>query len=808
MDEHIDSVRDQKNESSILKRLSFSLVMILSFLLPVFVIPSQTFSFFAGKSAVLLAITFLLLTAWLLERLKNKDFSFSKNLVIFSALLVPFSYLLSSLFSGSIKKTIVGFGFGVNSFSMIAILFLLMFLIARLFETKKQVIYLYTGLLFSSVLLLFFHTLRLIFGPNFMAMGVFNSTTSNLIGTWSELGIFFGLIAIISFLTTVFMKDKKVINIISYITLVVSVFFIALVNSLSVWIMLSLVLLFFIVYTLLTSRTPERKINKKALPMTSLILFAISLVFIFANGPVGGILSSSFNTFDYEVRPTIGGTFDIIQPTLANDPILGAGPNKFANQWAANKPLAVNNTQFWATDFNSGFSFILSSLVEVGILGFLAWLLFLGMLTFVGFKLLKLNRHNKFNHYISLSVFVSTVYLWIFSFIYVPGFVILSLSFIFSGVLLALCYQDGVVKIKSISSPRSLGKSAVLIVVSVAVLIAFAFNGYLFVKKAVASSRAQESLIVLNTENDINKSIELMVSAASMFNDDLYYRLLSEMDLLLLNSVMSQEDIDQETLQSQFEGVFQAAISDAGSALAIDNLNYQNWMTLGKVYSSVVSLKIEGMYDNAVGAYAEASKLSPSNPAVYLTVANLEAVNGDLEKAKEYATISLQLKNNYSDGFSFLSQIELNNENQEEATKIIEAWAQAVPNDPQPFLQLGFFKFNARGYTEAIPFLEKAVSLDQSSIDAAYLLGLSYEGAGEKEKAVNLFTLLSQALPEDENIKTILQNIQNGRDPLYGLNTQQEQQPIIPVAEQNPMENDLQDPNLVDNNNNLDGMVE
>lgn len=790
MDEQVNFVADRTKKS-----FSFGLLMVLCFLLPIFVIPSQTFSFLAGKSSLLMIAVFLLLVAWLIEKVKNKDFSFSTNVIILSTILVPFAYLLSALFSGSIKATTIGLGFNLTTFSVITVLFLMLVLVARLFDTKKKIIYLYMSLLCSSVLIFFFQLLRLIFGPNFLSLGVFTTATSNFIGTWTELGIFFGLISVLSLLVVSFMKDSKAIKFVGYIALVISLFFIALVNASSIWFILALISLVFVIYGLLTNKTPEKKISAKALPITSLVVFVISLIFVFARGPVGGLLPSLFGVANYEVRPSTGATVDIIQTTLSTDPVLGIGPNQFVKQWSVNKPVAINNTQFWNTDFNSGSSFLLTTLVEVGLLGFLAWLLFFGTIVYLGLRLLKIKQQNKFNQYISLSVVFATIYLWAFSFVYVPGIVILSLSFIFTGALLSLSYQEGLVKLKPLSSSEKGGRNIALIISGVVVLLAFICNGYFFVKKTMASTQAQNSLVALNVEGDLGKAIELMSGATTTFGNDLYYRLLSEMDLLQLQAVLGQKDVDQETIQSQFQNVFNNAILDSEAALGVDLMSYQNWASLGKVYASVVPLKIEGMYDKAIEAYGNAVSLNPNNPSLALALANLELANGDMEKTKNYAMTALQMKNNYSDAYAFLSQIELNNDNQEEAVNIISAWAQAVPNDPQPLLQLGFFNYNSQKYAEAIPFLEGAANLDPYSIDTLYLLGLSYDGAGETDKALNLFGSLSQAMPEDANLKAIFENIQAGRDPLYGLNQQPPTEaPAVsqPVSEDNLLDQDLE----------------
>jgi len=782
MDEQINSISSQKINSLSTRNFSFGLIAVLSFLLPIFFIPIQTFSFLAGKDALLITFVFLLLVAWFLQRAKNRDFSFSKNLFVISAMLVPFSYLLSSLFSGSLRASLLGFSFGVNSFVMILTFFLFMFLVARLFLVKKKVIYLYVGLLFSAIFMLFFHLLRLIFGPDFLSFGILNLTSSNLIGSWSDFGVFFGLIAVISLLTINFMRENKVIKIIGYVTLIGSLFFVALVNTFSLWLMLFLATLAIIIYNFFAIKKKESESIKKNIPVTSLVVLVISLFFVITvslGSSIGSFLPSMFKIQNSEVRPSFGSTIDVVQASLAVDPILGKGLDGFSKQWSISKPIGINNTQFWNLDFNTGANFILTSLVTVGLLGFLSWVMFFGLIIYSGLKLLKGSHKNQFDHYISFSVFFATIYLWSFSVVSTPGVVIFALSFLFTGVLLALLYQERIVKVKKFSLPKNTGKGIVLIVIVAVLFLSSAFGFFLFVKKVNASIKAQKSLIVLNTEGDLGKSLELMVGAIGSSKNDLYYRLLSEMSLLQLQSVLNQKDITEEALAEQFQAIFTNARVSAEMAVNLDLRNYQNWVTLGKVYGTVVPLKvIEGAYDEAIKYYGNAISLSPINPSLALALANLEIANGDEEKAKGYIGSAIQLKNNYTEAYYLLAQIESANGNEEETIKIIEALAEQTPNDPEVQLQLGLFKYNVKNYEEAIPYFEKALGLNPTFIDAAYLLGLSYNGVGRLEEAINLFTSLQQALPEDQNMPVILENIKAGRDPLFGLEQQPQQQPM------------------------------
>ena len=56
-------------------------------------------------------------------------------------------------------------------------------------------------------------------------------------------------------------------------------------------------------------------------------------------------------------------------------------------------------------------------------------------------------------------------------------------------------------------------------------------------------------------------------------------------------------------------------------------------MSLGRVYEAVVPLKIPGAYESARASYEQALTLNPRSPALFLTLARLEAAQGDNAKA-------------------------------------------------------------------------------------------------------------------------------------------------------------------------------
>jgi len=762
----------------------------LTALLPVIFIPSSNAPFFFGKHLILWLAVFILGILWLLERIQQKNFMISKNLLVWSALAVPVAYLLSALFSGTIKTALLGESFETGVFAVIALLFLLMFFVSRVFQSRKNILYLYAGLFVSFVVLAIFHLTRLFFGPEIFSMGMLTTATASVFGSWSELGIFFGLIATLALTTLEFLGKNKRVKILGYIVLAISLFLVAVVNFSLVWIILAILSFLMLLYNLqLNKLASSESDNTKTFPILPLIIFLVSVLFISAKAPVGGFLPSLFNIANQEVRLTTGGTWEIAKASLTQNPILGAGPNKFASQWVANKPAGINATQFWNSDFNSGSSSFLTALTTIGLLGFLAWILFLASVLYFGFRLVKFSHKNQFDQYIALSLVSATFYLLFFFVAYTPNIAVLGLLFLFLGALMSVLLKEKLIKIIEISFNQNKMRQGLFIVIGLVMLEVLLHGGYYFTKKALASVQFQKGIVVLNTENDLGQAIELLNKATQNYPTDTYYRGLAELFLIQLRAVVSQADIEEEVLQQQFQAVFGNALTATQLALTEDQMDYQNWSALAKVWASVVSLGVEQAYENATQAYSNAIALNPNSPLLALSLANLELAQGNLEKGKEYAGVAIQMKNDYADAYYLLSQLELNNDNAGGAVQILEALANVSQNDPQVFFNLGMLHYNLKNNAQATPILERAVILNPYFTDAKYLLGLNYSVLGEKEKAVAQFEDLVMLNPQDTTLPAILDNLQNDREPFYGL--QQQSAPAEPEMEMILDEEDL-----------------
>lgn len=87
---------------------------------------------------------------------------------------------------------------------------------------------------------------------------------------------------------------------------------------------------------------------------------------------------------------------------------------------------------------------------------------------------------------------------------------------------------------------------------------------------------------------------------------------------------MSKTDLSEEEMKAQFQTILGQAVENAVKSTQIDPTNYQNWVSLGRVYETIIMFGVQGSYEQAVNSYLTAINLNPQNPALVFTLGVLE----------------------------------------------------------------------------------------------------------------------------------------------------------------------------------------
>lgn len=761
---------------------SFAVIAVTMCVLPLFFIPSISFPFQMGKVYIAVGATILALILWIVGRLRSGSVSVSVHPIVFSSIGVVGSLLLSTLFSSDFSVSLLGSGSEIVTFGFLAIMFVLLFITSTLAQTKDRIFYLYLSLFASFLLVSLYHIIRLIGGADVLSFGVFTSAISNTVGKWNDVGILFGLGAVLSLVTLELASIKTGLRYVLYVVLAFSLFFLTLVNFVSVWVAVMLFSLLLFVYLLLSRRA--RTEESHGLPIVPIIVFVIALLFVVPIGRdqngqmryvasrVSDTMAKTFNILHLEVRPTWGATFNVGKSAFFSDPIFGVGPNHFVDRWVLDKPSEVNTTAFWNADFNYGIGLIPTLVVTTGSLGLLAWILFLSVLVYSGFRAVFSIRPDtdSFRRYLTVSSYFSALFLWFFCVIYVPSVVPVVLAFVFTGIFVGSLIEEGVVKTKKIVFIENPRVGFVSVLTLVFLLVLALVTGYVYTQRIQSVVAFQKGVFVFNVEGNPQKAEEFFKKAVGASKVDAYYRFLSELTLVKINNVLLQNanTTNIQKAQQDLLQLFGEAKLYAEQARDIVPTNYQNWLALGRVYEALVPLKVEGAYDEAIKAYDEAQKRNPTSPEIFLTKARLEVVNGQNQKARDLIAQALKLKPNYTEAVFYLSQIEVAEGKIKEAISSVEASIFLSPSEPVLYFQLGLLKYNTNDFRGAIEAFEQAVTLNQSYANARYFLGLAYDRVGKTEEAIAQFEVIQSTNPDNQEVKDILVNLKAGKTPFAG----------------------------------------
>src|SRR3989338_3484827 len=430
------------------EKIGFTVVSVGIFLAPIFFIPSINFPFQFSKALLIVLATLLASVCFILARLKEGAIQLPEKIFMAGAVFLVLANFLAAIFSGNVAWSMVGQGFEVATFVSIFVMVMLLIVAAALFQSRDRIFLSYAAFLVAALIIFVFQTIRLIFPAWLTFGGIFSGNTSSLIGRFNDLGIVFGAVTLLSLVTTELLALSKFFRFCLYIVLVIALLALAVVNFSTIWLAVASFALILFVYLLAIRRTainqngaqpvasvaPE-SVNKRKISYAALAVLVVASIFIADNftqsKPLGSRIAGTLNIAQFEVRPSWQATFDVSLRSLTADPVFGVGQNRFAYEWLRHKPPAINNTIFWNTDFNFGIGLIPSTVVTTGVLGFLAWIIFLALFLYSGFRAIFFIDGDPFNRYLTVSSFATAAYLWVFSVFYIPSVVIFALFFFF-----------------------------------------------------------------------------------------------------------------------------------------------------------------------------------------------------------------------------------------------------------------------------------------------------------------------------------------------------------------------------------------
>ena len=744
--------------------------------LPFFLTPNSWVTIPQAKM-ILLAIAIIVVSiAWIVARIAEGKVQIPKSFLLGVAAFLPISYLVSALVTSRTWLSFVGTG--VEQDTVVAILLsysLFLFFALVLSRGMREITLAFRALFIGGAVLVIIQLWQIAF-PEYSGFGgALPNTVSSAIGGLHDLAIFLGLIVFLSISSSDLLDGTSArLRLARIFAGVVSLAFLLIINSSDVWLGLAVVSAFYGVYLWFDVWKSNNVTGSNSIRATLpyIILSILALGLSYGGTAVNAKLPPRLQLSQVEVRPSWQGTFTVGKQSFksAREFIVGSGPNTFTRTWGLYKPLSVNATQFWNTDFFSGIGLIPTSLLSVGILGLLSWG---ALLVAILSSVVRFVRDRRFRTPLKMAtgvILAGILYLFVFNVVYIPGVALSALLFALLGIFVALNVIEGKVGARTFSLNWMELKSKVVMAGVVAFGAVIIFGGIESLRALVSDTQVNRAIVTYGTTSDLNASLRYNGYALSVLGtNDRAHRTAVEIGLLQLKQLLAEGKIS-DSLRARLQETLTTTLQHGISAVSSNSNNYRNWLSLAQLYGELSAGGIEGADKNSRESYERARLESPTSPLPLLGLAQLDLTVGDAKSAREHLNAAIAMKSDFTVAHLLLSQLNAKSNDLAKAQDEAIIVAQLSPQDPFAWYNLGLVLYTRKSYKDSASALERAVQLQPNYANAIFLLGLSYYHLGRESDAISAFDEVARLNPSDPMPKKAVANVKDGQDPLNGQN--------------------------------------
>ena len=770
MEQNIFSPRlnkvDSDGLSNSLQSFAQGVLILLFGLLPIFFIPGVYTALGFTKSYAVALGVFVALVALSLSILRSG----SLRLVVPPALAFFWAFvvfaLASALLSGDTTDAVFGNVLEVHTVGFMALMGLVMMVSLAFTGSKAAVSRLFTALGISAILLQVFHVLRLMFGPEFLAFQIFNSPTISLIGSFNDLAIFSGLIVLVTLIVLQQMPARIWGQVVAGFLILSSLLFLAIVNFYSIWVILGFISLLMALY-LISKDTWLKGASVDASPVSRFglsmvgIVCLVSALFVISGDFAGGVVNRATGINYLEIRPSVSATLDVTKAVMGEDALFGVGPNRFEDAWREYKNPVINQTLFWNTSFSAGSGYVPTLFVTTGIVGGLLFVFFLLALVYAAYKTLFATKIQDYGWYLVGTVsFLSALYLWAITLVYVPGTTIFVLAALMTGVAFAVYVtvtpQAGV--LINVTTNRQYG--LLLIAAVLVVIITSTLSVIGLTKQYVANATYADTVRAFQTGTTLAETDEALLRSQELNNQDIFVAERASLRLAELNRLSSvpAEEFDEQ----RFAAVLAEGVGLAELAISLDSTNPNNYILLSNFYALLDPAQFEGIQERNLALYARARELDPANPIYLVQQAQYQARVGDLAGTRSSLTEAITLKNNYTDALFLLSQLDIQEGKTEDAIAVTRSIIALEPNNPSRYFQLGVLLATTNNLPAAATAFETAIALDTDYANARYFLALTYLDLERPEDALAQLKIVEVSNQDNVALKALIGEVESG----------------------------------------------
>ncbi len=746
------------------------LLVIMAVVGPFFFVPVMGMSVVASKGYFFIAVGLVLLLAYAVSALQHGEIRISKNWIFRILGFILVTELIGVVLSPASSVSLLGRGFETTSWLFLLVFSVIALSAYRTIRSYERVGVVLMGAMCGIMVTVLFQLIRFFVGGSALSLGVLVSGTSSLFGSWIDFAAILAFVVMVCVITLELGGLKKSIQTFILISGLLAIAILAFMNIRTIWIVLGFISLITTLYIFAFAFwDKETKMYRKnrTIPWYALAIVILSIVCVFFGNTLNSIASRHQNIISNDVRLSISTTARVGLQSIIHNPATGYGPNTFSSAWSMAKPSSVSGTSFAGTPFSYGSGYIPTQMATNGILGFVGWGAFLIMIGWLIVSSLAKGFDSSLDRYV-ISLLCGTILLLVaIMFSTIVSSYLLVLLAILLGALVGISAEKNQEKeiVRSfMTDPRA---SFFGILGMTILIIAIIFTAYVETRKIIGAVYAVKGSNAENSQN-INGAITDFSLASAFALDDSYERELSALTIAQVNQLTSTiTQANRDAVAKQAESILGTALGYAQSAQSINPADYQNWVAVGNVYRTLVTLGVTDAATGAKNAYTEAQKKNPHDAGMVLLFAQLDLAQSDTDGALAQIAQSI---NYYPTTAAYLlrAQIQVSKQNYTDAITSMTAALQLDPYNATTAYQLGLLFYQQSDYNHAISAFKTAI-YDNRSFGLAYAyLGVSYEKNGDMTNANTVYDYLRKQSDQADALINQIKNPSPATNPSTG----------------------------------------
>jgi len=713
--------------------------------------------------------------AYVIEGVLAKRFSLPHKHVLLGALLYAVTALVATLFTKGGELSL--FGIGIEAWTITHIFAGLLFFVlvsihARSVAVRQKLTYV---LIFGALLGIVFQLTRIFSLGKLGSVSIFADPVTNLVGRWFDIGIVALVLTLVSVTIFAIKAHSRLMQVTSIVMFLVSFVFFIIVSPL-------VGLLLFAVATLCVrkaiSTTEVEDITRKNITSQTLLVLAVfaCVAFIFQ-----GLTGRSPIFFQSEAIPTfaqtradiayrdfpttfISDSFSVAKSVAKESPVFGVGAGRFQEAWAQYRPVGINQTAWWSTDFGIGSGILVTVSILFGLIGLLGLLAFLAVVFRGLYKSL-------YSEDISEKIFaLSASVVWLYALVQTPSAGLMLVMFTLTGIVFS--FKEGTNLSMTKGSHRGF---AVVVALLILVLPMYGmFTRVLALSYAVQADRA-----VVATPARLLDAENALIKAAALAPHEIYYQALALVQQRTLvdvsTRVTNKEMTEVEGAQIYSKKLIEIEKTYSDSIKA-NPTSYVNYFRRAQFLSNFVGQGNDATSTAIAFSDVQAARvLAPTNATINILEAQLHLLKNNGDEAQKFLLDAINKKPNYTDAALILSQLKIKQGNLKDALTAAEYAVRTNVNSSQALYIYGRLQFEAKNYLAASQAFERIVLVDGSiPLELGRLLADSYAQLGSLEQARLAYEEILKVDPDNVEVKEMLVKIQEA--------TSQSAVPVEPKA--------------------------